>query len=140
MSFPMTSSPEAPALNGRPEDARRANALSLASAVRAHLKGDTSGALSALRSNASPAGDTAEVVAARAHLHLELKQFAEAAAEYEKLAALRPSYAEGQYQWGASLYQLGRFDQALERFLRCAEMDGSRADLPLMFVSSVSFG
>src|SRR5580658_8886668 len=82
----------------------------LARAVMAHLRGDPS---AALRSLPPGAAETPETAAARAHLLAELKRYEEAVAEYEKLLALRPHYAEGHYQCGACLYHLGRFAEAL---------------------------
>src|SRR5712692_5534289 len=83
----------------------------LARAVTAHLKGDPERALEALE--ASHAADTTELRAARAYLRLELKQYPEAAAEYDALLEARPSYAEGHYQRAVCLSQLGRFEDAL---------------------------
>src|SRR5580692_7923132 len=85
----------------------------LAHAVIAHLKGDPASALGSLDTAAVSEKEVPETLAARAHLLAELKKYKEAVAEYEKLLALRPHYAEGHYQCGACLYHLGRFEEAL---------------------------
>ncbi len=117
--FPVPSS-AAPSENG---------VEALAQAVMAHLKGDPGAALRSLPANGAA---TPETAAARAHLLSELKRYDEAAAEYEKLLALRPDNAEGHYQCGACLYHLGRFDDALPHFSRSAELDPTRADAYLV--------
>src|SRR5256885_1874360 len=78
----------------------------LAKAVTAHLLGDAAEALGQLESDGEP--DSAERVAARAHLCVELGRREQAAEEYEKLCELRPTYAEARYQLGASRYHLGQ--------------------------------
>lgn len=101
----------------------------LARAVTAHLKGDPAEALHSLE----PGGiDTPETIAARAHLLAELKRYEEAVVEYEKLLAVRPHYAEGQYQCGACLYHLGRFEEALPRFSKSTELDPTHVESHLV--------
>ena len=127
MSLPVSSSLEA-----QLHAPARQGALRLAQAVRAHLKGEPTAALEALQTAAAEGSDTSETIAARAHLCLELKRYPEAAAEYEKLAAMDAGSAETYYQWGACLYQQGKFGPALERLQRSAELEPSRADVALM--------
>lgn len=103
----------------------------LALAVMAHLKGDLGGALRSV-DPASGGAETAEVVAARAHLLVELQRYEDAVAAYEKLLALRPHYAEGHYQCGACLYRLGRYEEALPRFTRSTELDPTHAEAYLV--------
>src|SRR5712692_6537341 len=79
----------------------------LAKAVSAHLRGDPAAALAALEAT-TPAGASPEIRAAPAYLRLELKQYAEAAAEYKALLEARPSYAEGHYQCGVCLSHAGQ--------------------------------
>ena len=67
----------------------------LAKAVSAHLNGDSAAALAALEASA-PASTSPEVQAARAVLRLELKQYAEAAAEYKAL--LKQSDPNGKFR------------------------------------------
>jgi tetratricopeptide (TPR) repeat protein len=105
---------------------------SLALAVMAHLKGDPGEALRSLEPGLSGEPETPETAAARAHLLAELKRYDEAAAEYEKLLALRPNYAEGHYQCGACLYQLGRYEEALLHFGKSVDLDQTHADAYLV--------
>jgi FimV-like protein len=101
---------------------------SLALAVMAHLKGDPDAALRSLQPDSSNHAEGPETAAARAHLLAELKQYDDAAAEYEKLLELRPQYAEGHYQCGACLYHAGRFEEALRHFSRAADLNPTRAE------------
>ena len=102
----------------------------LAKAVSAHLKGEPAAALAALEMPTSDA-PSPELLAARAYLRLEMKQYAEAAAEYQALLEARPGYGEGHYQRGVCLSQLGRSDEALVNFTRSAELDPAHADASL---------
>ncbi len=104
----------------------------LAHAVIAHLKGDPAAALGSLDPGTAPEGEVPETLAARAHLLAELKQYGEAAREYERLLALRPHYAEGHYQCGACLYHLGRFEDAIPYFAKSAELNPAHADTHLV--------
>lgn len=116
-----------------PENGAKGKAANgLARAVMAHLKGDASAALEALPADGSGEAGTPEALAGRAHLLAELGRHEEAAAEYDKLLALRPHYVEGHYQCGARLYQLGRYEDALARFNKSVELDPTRADAHLV--------
>src|ERR1700677_3465589 len=104
----------------------------LAHAVIAHLKGDPASALGSLDPAAASEKEIPETLAARAHLLAELKKYKEAVAEYDKLLALRPYYAEGHYQCGACLYHLERFEDALPYFAKSAELDPTHVDTYLV--------
>ena len=95
--FPVT--PTRPGSHNRPRRGRVGrpeNGIGgLARAVMAHLKGDAGAALSSLEPDAPGVAETPETVAARAHLLSELKRHEEAAAEYDKLLALRPAQRRG---------------------------------------------
>jgi tetratricopeptide (TPR) repeat protein len=104
----------------------------LAHAVIAHLKGDPAAALGSLDPAAASEKEVPETLAARAHLLAELKNYREAVADYEKLLALRPHYADGYYQCGACLFHLGRFEDALRYFARSGELDPTHIDTVLV--------
>src|SRR5271154_6987099 len=104
----------------------------LAHAVIAHLKGDPAAALGSLDPSTVSEKEIAETLAARAHLLTELKKYEEAVAEYQKLLARRPHYAEGHYQCGACLYHLGRYEAALPFFSKSAELDPTKVDTYLV--------
>lgn len=101
----------------------------LARAAVAHLRGDPAAALGALESGASA---TPEVAAARAHLLAEVKRYDEAVAEYERLLAARPQYADGHYHCGVCLYHLGRYEDALAHFTRSTDLDPAHVDAQLV--------
>ena len=107
-------------------------AKALAHAVIAHLKGNPSSALESLDPAAAPEKEVPEVLAARAHLLMELKRYKEALADYQRLLVLRPRYAEGHYQCGACLYHLGRFEEALPFFSKSSELDPTQIDTYLV--------
>jgi len=104
----------------------------LAHAVIAHLKGDPAAALGLLDPAGASEKDLPETLAARAHLLAELKNYKDAVGEYEKLLALRPHYAEGQYQCGTCMYHLGLFEEALPYFARSSELDPTHIDTYLV--------
>ena len=88
----------------------------LAKAVAAHLKGEPKAALHALGNVSADDKDFAEIVAARAHLRMDLKQYEAALADYEHLIALRTSNPDAHFQAGVCLYSLGRAEEAEKEY------------------------
>src|SRR5258706_8551821 len=105
--------------------------VNLAKAVAAHLKSQPADALQALEGAPADQKDLPEILAARAHLRMDLKQYELAFADYDHLVALRPSSADVWFQSGVCLHRLGRLEAALPRFAKSADLDPSRSDAPL---------
>src|SRR5258708_24677270 len=101
--------------------------VNLAKAVAAHLKSQPADALQALEGAPADQKDLPEILAARAHLRMDLKQYELAFADYDHLVPLRPSSADVRFQSGVCLHRLLQLDPALPSFARVTNIEPTRS-------------
>ncbi len=99
----------------------------LSRAVAAHLQGNPEDALKELES-LNPGPDFSEALHARAVLKAELKQYPEAAADWEQLAVLWPHNPEPHHECGLCWFHLGRWEKALGQFDAALQLSPNSAE------------
>lgn len=95
----------------------------LAKAVSHHLRGNTEKALQELGQEPPVGPLSAEILSARAHLHLEQQAFAEAAANFAMLLELQPENAAAEYHLAHCMQQQGLWEEAEKLFQSAAESE-----------------
>ncbi len=110
------------------DDARpRANAV-LARAVALHLDRKPAEAIRELEQAVTAGERDALVLAALAHLHGEMRNYAESVSCYLRLLEVEPAHPDARYNLAVSLGKLGKWDQAAAAFRDAAESDLRNAE------------
>lgn len=99
----------------------------LSRSVAAHLRGNPAEALEHL--STLPQGeDFTEALSARAHLQMELGQYEQAAADFERLQTLRAEDPNVHFRLGTCYFHLNRHAKALEKFSQALQLSPARVD------------
>src|SRR5580658_8112373 len=105
----------------------------LARAVSHYIQGDSEQALEALEGAEAGANESSltEITAARAHLQFELQRYDQAAANYARLAVLRPQDSDVRSSLGLCLQNLGRYTEAVENFRQALALGAKPLEMQL---------
>ena len=108
----------------------RPDTAAIARAAIHHLNDDPKGALSALLA-VEPEFETSDLLAALGFIQAELGNYEASSQAYSGFVQKEPQATEGWFQWGYSLYKLGRTTEALERFEKAATLRHDWIEIPL---------
>src|ERR1051325_7232380 len=104
---------------------------SVARAVSMHLEGKLEDALKELHRATSKGEKSAEVYWAMGHIQCELGQFDGGVESYREFLRLEPKNATGWFNMAVCLENLGRWQEAAEKFKTAGDLDPSRLEAQL---------
>ena len=108
----------------QPDSAKRAVEAPLANVLVLEKEGKVEEALAeATKLASAPTVANQDVHWVKGHLHFEQKQFAEAAAAYQKAIDANPKHPTAHYNLGLALERQGQFDKASEAFAQAATVN-----------------
>src|SRR5260370_19097960 len=119
-----------PVLLDKRSDSSKAS-RSVARAVSLHLEGKLEDALKELHRATSKGEKSAEVYSAMGHIQCELGQFDGGVESYREFLRLEPKNATGWFNMAVCLENLGRWQEAAEKFKTAADLDASRMEAQL---------
>ena len=99
-----------------------------AAAVRHYLRGELDEALEDLEKARAAGRDLAEVYTGLAQIHLDRKQFSEAAGHYVELLAIDPDNSAAQFNAGLALQATEKYEDAKTSFQTAIGLDPELAD------------
>jgi tetratricopeptide (TPR) repeat protein len=119
-----------PVLLDKRSDSSKAS-RSVARAVSLHLEGKLEDALKELHRATSKGEKSAEVYSAMGHIQCELGQFDGGVESYREFLRLEPKNATGWFNMAVCLENLGRWQEAAEKFKTASDLDPARLEAQL---------